>query len=202
MAVTSVIQICNLALLRLGADTITSLDDGTVATNLLTIYYDQCREELLREHFWNFAVSRVSLASSGAPAFGFSYQYQLPSDFLRVKEIHKQCFSFSIEGQTIVTNQAAPLNLIYVRDESDPTKYDALFVRALVLSIAIKCGTRIKGDGFNPQALENELDRALFTAKMVDAQDGTAPRIKANTFLNSRNTGSSEIIGDYFYMDY
>lgn len=202
MAVTSVIQICNLALLRLGADTITSLDDGTVQANLLSIYYDQCREELLREHFWNFAVSRVALASSGTPAFGYQYQYQLPADFLRVKSIYNQYFPFAIESQSIVTDQAAPLNLTYIRNESDPTKYDSLFVKSLVLAIAIKCGTRIKGDGFNPQALENELKDALFTAKMVDAQDGTAPRIKANTFLNSRNNGTSETIGDYFYMDY
>jgi hypothetical protein len=59
---SSDIEICNLALSRLGADTITSLTaDATKEDRLCNQFYAQFRDELLRSFAWNFAVKSTPL---------------------------------------------------------------------------------------------------------------------------------------------
>ena len=74
----SAVQICNNALIKLGANTITSLSDDTKPARLCNKIYTVLRDDLLRSHPWNFAIGRSSLAQLvDAPAFGFSFQYRV-----------------------------------------------------------------------------------------------------------------------------
>jgi hypothetical protein len=90
---TSVVDICNNALIRIGSKTITSLSDGDKVANSCNLLYTQTRDLLLRQHFWNFAVTRVQLASeSTSPGFEFDYSYPLPSDFIRAIGLYESIF--------------------------------------------------------------------------------------------------------------
>lgn len=204
MTVSSDVEICNLALLRLGTNPITSLtDDGTTASNACLLVYDSTKKSLLRRHFWNFSMQRAALAADvTTPAFEFSYQYTLPSDFLRLKEIEQQSSSYSIESGKLLTNQSAPLNIIYVGDVEDVTRFDSLFVEALVLMIVVKIGPRIQGDGFNPAPFVQELQQVLLEAKMVDAQDSSPDQLKIDTFTKSRYGYTDGVVGGMSWFDY
>jgi hypothetical protein len=194
MAVSSKVQICNLALLRLGTNPITSLTEGNTAANACNFVYDHCRESLLRRHLWNFASERVALAAADdAPAFKYTNKFPLPSDFLRVKEIYEQSTEYCIEGPYLLTNDPAPLQLAYIKDIVDVTKFDSLFVEALVLMIIIKIGPRIQGDGFNPAVYAEELNRVLMDAKRVDSQDASPKQFTISTFLNSRFRSAQDL---------
>jgi hypothetical protein len=196
MAVFSETQICNNALLRLGADTVMNLDtDGTVSSIIASNLYAVTRDSLLRQHTWNFATVRTALAADvTAPAFEWLYQYQLPADFIRVVAIYAQSSSYKMEGQILLSNQGAPLYLKYVAQITDVTKFEPLFVDALTLAIAIKMGPRICGDGWNTQqgpgmSFVKELDDVLLEAKMVDSQDETPDELLITTFQDSRYGG-------------
>lgn len=203
MAISSEVAICNLALLKLGDNPITSLEDGTTASNACALVYNQTRDSLLRRHFWNFSLKRVALAADvSAPAFRFNYQYTLPSDFIRVQEIFQQNSDYVIEGTKLLTDDTAPLKMRYVSRVTDTSLFDPLFVDALVLLIVIKIGARIQGDAFDPRASAQELQQVLLEAKMVDAQDGSPQQLQINTFTNSRQNRTTNNYGSYSWIDY
>lgn len=53
------VDICNTALYRLGASSITALNDGTVEANAVSLRYDWCRRFVLRSHWWKSAMKRA-----------------------------------------------------------------------------------------------------------------------------------------------
>lgn len=192
MAISSETQIVNNALLRLGASTITSMeDDGTVSSNAALQLYAPTRDSLLRKHFWNFAIARQNLASDvTSPDFQFLYQYTLPADFSRVQKIYGQTSDYSVEGTKLLTNQAAPLRLVYVRQVTDVRQFDSLFVEVLVLMLAIKMSNRIRSKADDINSLKEELRTLLLEAKIVDAQDSSPEQFDVNTFLDARMFGT------------
>ena len=61
---SSIIGICNNALDKLGHGPIISLDDGNKSANLCARNWPLVRDRVLRDHPWNFAVKRATLASA------------------------------------------------------------------------------------------------------------------------------------------
>ena len=72
------------ALLKLGADTIASCDEGTAEATIAANLYPSTRDALLSAHPWSFATAQATLALLAAePVADFAYAFQLPADFLR-----------------------------------------------------------------------------------------------------------------------
>ena len=55
MALTK-FDICSQALIKCGADTISSFTDGTHESNVCSVMYDTIKKSLLYYTFWNFAI--------------------------------------------------------------------------------------------------------------------------------------------------
>lgn len=74
------VDIVNAALIKLGERTIASLSDAVKPALLANAIYADLRDALLREHPWNFAVVRTSLAvpASLAPGGRYGTAYMLP----------------------------------------------------------------------------------------------------------------------------
>jgi len=84
----SVVQICNSALNQLGASSITALTENSKNARLCNERYETIRDAVFRSHPWNCLIKRVQLAKdTDTPAWGFSFQYTLPADCLRVLQI-------------------------------------------------------------------------------------------------------------------
>lgn len=99
---TSEVAICNLALYRVGhTQRIDSLTEASVAAELCKELYPLCRDRLLESYPWTFAKKRVDLAEVGDEPTNWEYQYQYPTDCLKVRAI-------VIEG----TRQPTPANKI------------------------------------------------------------------------------------------
>lgn len=79
------ISICSNALLKIGAESITSFLDGTAEAEVAANLYPMIRDGLLASYPWSFAVGQKSLPRlAGVPLADYSYAYRLPNDFLRV----------------------------------------------------------------------------------------------------------------------
>ena len=63
---TSVIEICNNALLDLGEDAIMSLQDDSKAARLCNHRWPGVRDAVLRAHPWNCAMAQWELAAGTA----------------------------------------------------------------------------------------------------------------------------------------
>lgn len=172
-------QICNLALGHLGEAPITSLDENTKAGRACRLHYELTRDDVLRSHRWNFAKDRAILSElSGAPAFEWARQFQLPADCLRVLEFNGSeagdviSDEFEIEGRRLLTD-AAGARLVYIKQVTDVSLFDALFVQALALKLAIVLSEQIRGTTSKTQELTQAYERITAPlARRVDANEG------------------------------
>ena len=85
----SIVQICNLALSRLGTRaTIASLDESSTEARICKANYADCRDTLLRDFDWNFARRVDGLALRvEAPPSGWAYTYSVPNKCARFRGI-------------------------------------------------------------------------------------------------------------------
>lgn len=182
----SAVQICNRALIKLGADTIISMTEDSKPARLCNILYTPLREELLRLHPWNFAIARADLAQSTSdPLFGFDFSYPLPVDCLRVLKLDDTTIKYKIEGRSILTDSDEVL-LIYIKNETDTTKFDSLFTSALVLKLAIELSYNITGASNVAAGILDEYKNFMREAKLRDGQEGTPDQLENYTWLDSR----------------
>ena len=78
MALTALI-LCSRALLKLGAQTIASFDEGTAEAEVAANLYPAVRDALLSAHPWSFATGQAALVRLDAtPAADFRHAFQLP----------------------------------------------------------------------------------------------------------------------------
>ena len=111
----SEVQICNLALAKVGDEQITSLTENSKAARLCNLVYEPMRDTTLRSHPWNFAIQRVELAASTeTPSYEYNAQFALPSDFLRLLGTNMlDAAKFTVEGNLLLCNASA-LKIKYI----------------------------------------------------------------------------------------
>ena len=149
----SQVDIANRALSKLGEARIISLDDDTKNAREIKAAFDYVRDAEFRAHRWHFTKKRTTLpALTTTLAFGWDYQYQLPSDFLQVIQVGltdpivdmsdyrtSGTMDWELEADgVLLSNAEAPLPLRYVARIEDPTRYDATFIEVLACRLAIE----------------------------------------------------------------
>lgn len=164
--------ICNRALIRIGADTITSIDEDSKEARIMNILYDQVRQELLRSHIWNFALRREILAAdSTSPDFQWLFQYPLPADCLRVVGLHDPISVFKVENGKIMSDDDG-IYLIYISDVEDPQEFDVTFITMFSLKLALEAAYNLTNSTTLTNQLQQEFIIARREAKQYDAQEG------------------------------
>lgn len=183
----TVIDICNFALDKLGHGSITSTNDGTKAADLCKRNWDLVRDQVLRDHPWNFATKRyVTSPVVASPVWGFSYEHPLPSDYLRLLEIKLlSTGEYVIEGKSILSNESA-LYLRYIARVIDPTQYDALFLDAVSSRLAFELCEALTQSNTKKEQLWNQYDDALVRARRVDAQENPPSFFEESDWIKVR----------------
>jgi hypothetical protein len=184
----SEVDICNLALNKIGQNTIISLTEDSKAARICNLFYADTRDSLLRQHPWNFAVKRVELAKlTTTPVFGFDNEFQLPSDCLRVMYTNLQFpqDKFRIEGKKLLADSDS-IKVEYISRVEDTTQFDALFVDALWMSLAARISYNISDNNTLVNFLDNKVKEVIRHAKSIDGQEGIPYPIAADDWLNSR----------------
>jgi hypothetical protein len=183
----SVIEICNRALIRLGADTIIDINEqSSKEARLCNILYNQVRKELLRLHPWNFSIKRTILAADVvSPPFEYIYSYTLPSDCIRVIKANDFVSDYKIEGGKLLSDDDG-IELIYIYDVTDPTQFDTLFTSLFVLKLAMEMSYNITGATFAYSGLQSEFNQFKREAKLFDAQEGIPDSWGDGDWLGSR----------------
>ncbi|MDT0215865.1 hypothetical protein Q9R35_00880 [Alcaligenes sp. AB3] len=195
MAVSKV-AIANRALTKLGAARIIALDDDSQASNTLDSMFDTVRDAELRASLWHFSKARAVLPRlSEAPAFGYSSQFQLPADCLRLIQVGSRPAQrnptldgwYSIEGGRLLVDDPGPLRLRYVKRIEDPTLFDALFVEVLACRLAAESCETLTQSNTKKQAAWSEYEQALSVARRANAIERPALSMSDDTWLEARN---------------
>jgi hypothetical protein len=190
----SIVEICNSALNQLGASTILALTENSKNGRICNSRYDTVKDAVLRSHPWNCATKRQILAQdTDTPAWGFTYQYTLPSDCLRVLAIQNYDSDYKIEGRKILSNDSE-INLIYIATISDPNEMDVLLREVIGSALAADIAYAVTANASISRQMEERYLLKLKDARHADASEGynTDPtlgnvdQILAEDYLNSR----------------
>lgn len=179
----STIQVANRALTKLGSNRITSFDDDVKAARSLKACFDDIRDDELRAHRWSFALKRTQLAAlSTAPEFGWTYQYQLPADFLRLDQVNDEfpavvmdnyigaeVIDWVLEGGKLLTDFSAPLKVRYIASITDANMWDVNFREALACRLAAELAEDLTQNMQKRQLAWEEYKQAISRALRSNA---------------------------------
>jgi hypothetical protein len=186
-ATTTFVSICNLALTELGAANppVTALTDNTKTARACNRVYEQARDQALRDHPWNFALKRATLAAdTTAPIWTYANAFTWPTGCLRIIEVDTN-EAWVVEGQKVLTNAGAPLNIVYIDTVTDPTLFDAKFVEAYAAKIAATIAFDITASRTAVADMTTLYSARLQEARLIDAQESLSA--DENTWLEARN---------------
>lgn len=196
----SVTDLVNSALRKVGERRITDISDTVSSAGVARDVLDAERDDLLRRHVWNFAITRVQLAQlADAPAFEFQYAFALPTDFMRVVSAHDSDagegnLRYKIEGlqqsddsyvRALLTNSNA-CYLRYVRKVTDPSIMTPTFRQVLILRLAMVFATGIAKSSTLNQNLRDEMKEAMRQAASIDGIEDYPEEMPMGSWAASR----------------
>jgi hypothetical protein len=172
----SVVAICNNALIMLGEETITALNDQTKAARLCNQRWDSVRDAVLRDHEWACVSTDAALAASASPPVSaWDFAYPLPPDFVRAIRVSTldgvEITSWEIVGRNLLCNEKAPVILRYVQSTNQATLFDPLLSEALAARLALELCQSMVGSSSLMDAMAKLYQDKLRTARGVNARD-------------------------------
>jgi hypothetical protein len=178
-------SICNLALGKIGASLIASVNDGSKNANTCKAFYDEVVDQVLRRAEWNCAMHRKTLARlSDAPDFGYTYQYTLPTNpwCLMALEINEnRNYEFKVEGRRLLTD-CDEVNLLYIKRITDPNEFDPLCVDAIATKLAFDVCYPIMQSSKQKAGLYDELEGIYIAAGQADNHEGTQEKDEESAY--------------------
>lgn len=205
---TSIVDICNMALAKLGAKPIISLTDGSVQASLCNTIAQQTVDEMLSEHLWNCAMFRQTLNkityTNPLPDDVLQFAYPLPTNpyCLRVVDVAPYYTPYTIEslataaytGRVLLSSETA-VAILYIGRQTDFSQLHPELVKAMV--------SRLKAELSYPLLANPALTKEFFVqakddlamARSMDSQEGSPVRADINDLVNIRLT--SAVADDY-----
>ncbi len=187
----SEVDICNKALLSLGAAQILSLDDPQTEAILCKQLYADLRDAVMQAHNWSWAIERVVLPKGGTdPTFRYANAYPLPSRVLYVQEVNKVDFNdpvrdWQVENDAIVSNDNT-CSAKLLRQVTDTSKFSPLFVQCLQARLAADMAIPLTSNGKLEEAKWNLYRQKLIEAAGRDGQQGKSRRIRSRWLEQAR----------------
>ncbi|MBI5120040.1 MAG: hypothetical protein HZA67_03485 [Rhodospirillales bacterium] len=189
MALSS-IALCSRALLKIGASTIASFDEGTAEAEVAANLYPSIRDALLSSHPWNFATGQIALARLTAqPVADFQHAFQLPPDFLRALSAgvtgRGRGLDYRIaENRLHTDSEQVVLTYVFRPAEMDfPPFFDA----ALISRLAAEFCAPITESTARAELLFKLAEDEFRRAKLIDGQQDTPSAIESFPLVDVRS---------------
>jgi hypothetical protein len=178
-------DIANMALDLLSAGNVSNIEIPTTPTESLAArWYDHSRRNLLRSHPWNFATKTIVLAaSSEQPPFG-GKAFPLPTDFVRLlyisgindTPIDTTRFRMgNVGGKRCIimhnTEDASSVNLVYIYDIKDVSRFDDLFIELLIHDLALSMAYKTTESNGNVDRINSLKEVRRTLAQAIDGQE-------------------------------
>jgi hypothetical protein len=176
----SALALCSRALLKIGAQPIASLEEGTAEAEVAANLYPGLRDALLSAHPWSFATGQAALPRlTGLPVADYAYAYQLPAGFLR-----------ALSAGTAGRGRGVPYRLHEDRLHSDAeqvvltylfrpeeSEFPPFFASALVARLAAEFCIPLTESSTRAEMLFRLAEAELRAARQTDSQQATTRAI-------------------------
>tara|TARA_R100000234_G_scaffold119831_2_gene103943 strand:- start:933 stop:1526 length:594 start_codon:yes stop_codon:yes gene_type:complete len=191
-AASSPVDVCSRALILIGADPISSFDDGNnealVSSNM---YEDVARASLVNTR-WRFATNQVVLNRlTDAPTGRFDAAYQLPSGWLMTHVVTVNDFpvEYQTYGDKLFCNEDASASLVldftYRANEEDWPSY---FTLAVEYELASVFALSLARDQSLATLMSQQAATTMMKARNLDSQQQTTRKLTTSRFIVNRRT--------------
>jgi hypothetical protein len=185
------VDVANSALLKIKAQRITSLAEGSTNANACNDCYERLRDTLLSSHTWNFAETRAELArSSTAPVFGWTHAYVKPTGWLRTAAVYDNDAGVGTvpykdeDGEILCSSENVYMR--YVRIVTDVNAMPPLFRESLAYSMAVELAIDLQNSRALSERMEARFKSIVSKAKTMDAQGDYPQRLDEGSWVTSR----------------
>ena len=200
----STVNICNMALSKIGQPQITGLEENSQAARHCRNHFDLDRDSVLSSFPWTFAthVEKLVRVLMNSPLPGFAYAYKKPPDALRLIRLINPDASISkinaneaqIENyreishddMSLILSNIAGALIEYISRVTDPALWDSLFCEALVLKLAGSLASAISGSGQRTAEFNALYEQSLLRGKIANANNDSPPVRSPTTLRDSR----------------
>lgn len=209
---TTQTTIANRALQILGYQPISSLSENSRGARAINRAYTPVLLSELRKNYWNFAIARVAIPQNAVgPAFGKSYYYTLPPDFLDIAPPDQvygtsgggtlagnqilagtpiitgsPILDWQIEGNLIASNQVPPLNMRYVSSNVTESLFDPCFEESFAAALALMTCEELTQSNTKLAAVAKIYEDSIEIAKKRNAFDGRPIQPPTDSFIIAR----------------
>jgi len=194
------IEICNMALSRIGESPIEALTENSEAARKCNQFYEHDRRVVLRRYPWPWATRRVELAAMPDSPQDYQYAYRYPADCCYLRKIYAVAsdghllplpdfVSYKVvsdaSGLVLYTNEPRVV-AEYTADVKDVALFDEIFCEALSWKLASSIAFKLTGNAQISQMAESEY-QTMFDIAVSDAEDEQNEKTpELNTFIRAR----------------
>lgn len=191
-------EICNMALRKLGLQSIADIDsDLSQRGRDCKLYFDLARDTVLRSVRWNFAAKRRVLTPYTVPTIYeniWEYAYELPADCLNprgvlmpdsVRPQKAEIVRDTTTTKIILTN-IEEAELTYTMVVTDPTWFDVDTTEAIYLRLAVYIGGPLRADPELVIRAENKYAMAIAQAQKLNFKQPSVELETQDPWLDSR----------------
>ena len=189
------VDICARALIMIGAQPISSFDDGSTEAFVASNLYENITQSILCRHRWRFSTEQQQLSLlAAAPTGRYEYAYQLPTspDLLQLNTITVADIpiEYARYGDKIFVNgydsqSALIADYIFRQDESE---FPAYFKLGLEYTLASIFAGSVARDAAMIQQFSTLAERQILIAKNTDSQEVTNKKLSTKRFITNRLT--------------
>tara|TARA_R110002167_G_scaffold124945_4_gene304716 strand:- start:9382 stop:9993 length:612 start_codon:yes stop_codon:yes gene_type:complete len=200
----SEIDVVNMALSRIGANTISSVDDPTNEARLAKLELDQSKSSLLRQANWNFATKwQVMYVTADVVVFpDFKYIFSLPVDYIRVQAMKyptstvasgelRSIDRWNITGRYLGTDVESPL--MRYTNNAGIGFWDDMAIEALVWRMAANLSSTLSRSETTRAYAAQQFMMAYQLAQNVDGKEKVLDRVTTDGRLLSARRGGSSV---------
>lgn len=173
----SKVQICNLALSRLGANILTSLGDRTPEADLCSTFFDDLADRAMLQGSWSSTIKTAALAATTTTPPDFSSEFQLPVDpkalrVLNVIEDKPGEIIYRIRGDKLVTDESS-ITIRYIGRLTDTEAYGPLLTEAIEILLTSYLALPITGQASLATRFKEEYLAMIDNNLALDGQQGS-----------------------------
>ena len=185
----SALALCSRALLKIGAQPVASLEEGTAEAEVASNLYPGTRDALLSAHPWSFATGQAALSRlSAVPRADFAHAFQLPAGFLRAISAGTAGRARGIvyrllEDRLFTDVPDVALTYVFRPDESAFPPY---FASALVARLAAEFCIPLTENSSRMEMLFRLAEAELRAARQADSQQASARVLEGFPLIDVR----------------
>jgi hypothetical protein len=176
----------------IGAEPITSFDDGNNEALIASNMYEDVARSSLVNCRWRFATNQVVLNRlSDAPTGRYDAAYQLPSGWLMTHAVtvNDSPINYQTYGNKLFCDEAAASELVldytYRAEEQDWPSY---FTVAVQYELAAVFAVGLARDQALAGLMAQQAQIFMIKARNLDAQQQTTRKLNTSRFISNRRT--------------